>query len=119
MTIEKTIAKVEKSTGLKIQKNAVGQYWIEGQSEKLSFSTNGDEAILFHVVGKNEKDDQATDYFPGMFYKNISQAIYSFVVAEDRVKKVKLLFSLGMSVAKISEQTGYTELAVLRFTQQF
>jgi len=118
MTIEKTIAKVEKDTGLKVQKNNVGDYWVEGQSDKLSFVARGDEAALFYVVGKNEKNDLTTDYFPGMFYKNISQAIFSFVVAEERVKKVKLLFSLGMSVAKISEQTGFTELAVLRLTQQ-
>lgn len=38
--------------------------------------------------------------------------------AEERVKKVRLLFSLGMSVAKISEQTGFTEIVVLRLTQQ-
>jgi len=43
----------------------------------LSFIENGeyDSINCIHVKGVNEEDDVYTDYFPGSFFSNISQAI--------------------------------------------
>ena len=54
--------------------------WIqfEGSNQLLSFWTNSDGSISApHVKRAGDESDPHTDYFPGCFYDNITQALNS------------------------------------------
>ncbi len=83
MTVSKTISKIEKLTGQKIQTNSNGQCFLTFNNRVISFYANGRntpdaEAICFYTKYVNSQDDMQTDYFSGTFHDNITQA-YNFV----------------------------------------
>ena len=60
--------------------NGQVKVWIqfEGSNQLLSFWTNRDGSISSpHVKRAGEESDPHTDYFPGCFYDNITQALNS------------------------------------------
>jgi hypothetical protein len=76
MKLTNAIKKLEK-----VSENGVNK---EGQiysgvinGNVVSFSQNGreDSAVCFHIKAVGEKSDSMTDYFPGTFCNNLSQAI--------------------------------------------
>ena len=51
---------------------------FEGSNQLISFWTNSDGTISSpHVKRQGDKSDPHTDYFPGCFYDNITQALNS------------------------------------------
>lgn len=76
MKLSNAIKKLEKvsENGVK-QDGQIYSGLINGQV--VSFSQNGreDSAVCFHVKAVGEKSDSMTDYFPGSFCDNLSQAI--------------------------------------------
>jgi len=77
MTIEKTIKKIERATGKKIESNNDVFYRIIKNGRELSFIKNGseDSAICFRTRGLNDIDDSNSDYCAGVFWDNCAQAI--------------------------------------------
>ena len=60
--------------------NGQVKVWIqfEGSNQLLSFWTNSDGSISApHVKRAGDESDPHTDYFPGCFYDNITQALNS------------------------------------------
>ena len=90
MKLENALKKVRNrakavNRGVDIQQNDYhnnGQVkvWIqfEGSNQLLSFWTNRDGSISApHVKRAGDESDPHTDYFPGCFYDNITQALNS------------------------------------------
>ena len=88
MKLENALKKVRNrakavNRGVDIQQNDYhnnGQVkvWIqfEGSNQLLSFWTNSDGSISApHVKRAGDESDPHTDYFPGCFYDNITQAL--------------------------------------------
>jgi hypothetical protein len=80
MTLSKTITKAEKITGQKGSTN--GQiFYFPYKGYTISFCANGraeddKDAIAFYTSNKSRtEDDRNSDYFPGTFHDNLSQAI--------------------------------------------
>jgi len=81
MNIQNAIKKIEKFTGLKVQKNDNNMYWVTGKEREISFIKNGgesQEAICIKVRRKNDYNDSQSDYFAGFFVDNITQALKHF-----------------------------------------
>jgi hypothetical protein len=79
MKLTSAIKKLEKA-GFKVQNNGC-QYWVENETNELSFCKNGgdsDQAICFNVRRKTDVSDMMTDYHAGAFYPNLSQAMRAF-----------------------------------------
>jgi len=64
----------------KIQKDETGLYFIHYKGYIVSFRTNGsqdpeNDIVCEHTQRYDEKADSMTDYFPGSYWDNLSQAI--------------------------------------------
>ncbi len=83
MTLENTIKKAEKISGEKIQFNGC-QFWVNYKGHIVSFHANGRiepgcESTCFYTSNRARTyEDHMTDYFPGTFHDNITQA-FKFV----------------------------------------
>lgn len=78
MKIENAIKKLSKLT--KVEKGDNNQYYAILNGTVISFYKNGggsDQAICFHTKRVGEQSDSMTDYFPGSFHNNLTQAINS------------------------------------------
>ncbi len=58
-----------------VKHNSNGQYWIDHAGETIRFHGQGNHVICISVKATREQDDGITDYFPGVYADNISQAI--------------------------------------------
>ena len=57
-------------------------YWVDYRGYRISFLTNGEDKpenslTCEHVQRVGEVSDPQSDYYPGSFYANLSQAIAS------------------------------------------
>jgi hypothetical protein len=81
-TVKNTITKLEKLTGNKINKNTNGEFWVDFNGFTISFYCNGElnienDAVCFYTkkAGTTRtENDINTDYFPGTFHANATQA---------------------------------------------
>ena len=80
MKLSKTILRAEHVTGEKASTN--GQiFYFPYKGYTISFCANGraeddNDAISFYTSNKiRTEDDRNSDYFPGTFHDNLSQAI--------------------------------------------
>ncbi len=79
MTVANAVKKIEKLSGLKVQKNGNRLYFITYKNNVLSFYPNGrDEPTSEITCIKTRKtydhDDSMSDYSAGCFHDNITQA---------------------------------------------
>jgi hypothetical protein len=76
MTITKAIAKIEKKLNVKVQK--LDQlYFAAYGARTISFYQNGrgEDITCIKTNNVNDPEDSMSDYFPGNYHDNISQAI--------------------------------------------
>lgn len=78
MTIKNAIKKLSKYG--KVQVNSVNEHWIEYKGYIISFFPNGscdpnNSITCEHTKRIGEKSDPNSDYFPGSFWPNLTQAI--------------------------------------------
>lgn len=80
-TIANTIKKAEKLTGNKVQVNpSNGKHFVKFNDYTISWFANGRltpdaEAICFYTANRpRTEDDMNSDYFPGTFHDNLTQA---------------------------------------------
>lgn len=95
-TLTSTIKKAEKVSGQTIQRNGLF-YFVDYKGYNVSFAQNGmaDEADNFYTTNTpRTENDHNSDYFPGTFHDNLTQA-FKFVDrkiernAERRYKELK------------------------------
>ena len=80
MKIENAIKKIEKITGQKPTERD-GKFYVDYLGYSISFFRNGRESeniTCIYTIRDGMKDDSMTDYFPGTFHDNLSQA-FAFV----------------------------------------
>jgi hypothetical protein len=75
-TLTNSIKKAEKLTGSKMR-IAGGFYCFDYKGYDLSFARNGneDEATNFYTIKDGSRNDYQSDYFPGTFHDNVTQAV--------------------------------------------
>ena len=68
------ISKMEKA-GAKVQQKSERMYIAEFEKANVEFINDEGEVTNLYVIGKNQKDDIVSDYFPGTFARNTTHAI--------------------------------------------
>ena len=51
------------------------QFWVTTNGQRLSWFEQEGSAMMFHTQRVSEHVDSRTDYFPGGYHSNITQAI--------------------------------------------
>ena len=79
MTLTNAIKKVEKATGCKMQIEYGQTYSVSFNGQKLRFSKNGRSEYItcIHTARIGQEACTLTDYFPGVYHNNITQALKS------------------------------------------
>jgi hypothetical protein len=79
MTLENAIKKAEKLSGLTV--HSKGQnFWVEYKGMRVEFSANGKMeqgcgvTCIYTCKETRSDEDRMTDYWPGTFHDNITQA---------------------------------------------
>lgn len=74
MKLENGIKRLSKYGAIE---NVGGKYWIIVNGYEVSFLINGTSGnvVCFHTQRVSEKTDSNADYFPGSYWKNLSQAL--------------------------------------------
>ena len=78
MTIKNAIKKAERMIGEKVEEKN-GEFIIKKNKKELSCIKSGEEAMCFRTRGLNDHDNINTDYFAGVFWDNLTQAINSII----------------------------------------
>ena len=78
MTVQNAIKKLSKYG--KVQKDGTNMYFIQYKGYIVSFRCNGADTpetsiVCEHTQRYYEKSDSMTDYFPGSYWDNLTQAI--------------------------------------------